>query len=134
MVDPALRNSIFPEGERCQEPMLMTLTPDYAQLYFPEGLAVPAASDEIWTIVFKPASAATAPPPRLNLYFVRDSELVYPIQAVRWKTPLSQPLADAAMLSDGQFARPQWRYENASTNAPFCGIPSRQAGESPAAR
>jgi len=136
LVDPAFRNQVFPEGERCQEPMVMTLAPEDSELCFPAGLAVPAASDETWSIVFKtttPTAALASRLPRVTVYFVRDSELVYPIQALRWKAPFSQPIADGDGLTDGKFARPQWRYENASTNAPFCGVPTQQHGESPAA-
>ncbi len=87
-VGRSFRNQLFREGEPCRSVRIMTLTQGQTQFYFPEGFAVPAASDEQWTFTFQAANRTTDRHRRIKhrcrLYFVRDTELVHPVKALHW--------------------------------------------------
>ena len=97
-VDSTFRNTCFPDGERCQNRRIVTLTQGQTQFFFPPGFAVPTASDEEWTFVFQAANRTTDQHRRVkhrcNLYFVKDSDLVYPVKALHWYVPYVQVVVD----------------------------------------
>jgi cyclophilin family peptidyl-prolyl cis-trans isomerase len=97
-VDMASRNRLFTEGERCRNNRIVTLTQGQTEFYFPDGFAVPAASDEQWSITFQAANRTTDQHRRIKhrcrLYFIRDVELIYPVKALSWFVPYVQVIVD----------------------------------------
>ncbi len=97
-VVPSLRNQLFPEGERCGNGRILTLTQGQTEFYFPEGFAVPVASEEQWTFTFQAANRTTDQHRRIKhrcrLYLVKDSELVYPVKALHWYAPYVSVIVD----------------------------------------
>jgi cyclophilin family peptidyl-prolyl cis-trans isomerase len=90
-VDPGFRNDAFPIGERCVSGRIVTITQGQTEIMFPTGFAVPVASDEPWRMFFQAANRTTNDHRRLKhrctLYFIKESDLVYPITALNWFTP-----------------------------------------------
>lgn len=97
-IDPAFRNKVFPEGERCHNGRLITLTQGQTNISFPEGFGVPVASDELWTWTFQAANRTTDVHRRLKhrclMYFSKDSDLMYPIKALSWYAPYISVVVD----------------------------------------
>jgi cyclophilin family peptidyl-prolyl cis-trans isomerase len=128
-VDPSFRNKVFPEGERCLNGELLSLTQRTTDLIFPGGFAVPAASDEHWNFKFHAANSSNQTRRdrlKLRLYFIRDHSLVYPITPLHWQTANSKPSSKAVLsnfFADFEFLRPEWK-SDPSKSAPFCGVPS----------
>ncbi len=87
-VNRAFRSQVFPQGEWCMHSRLMTISQGQNEIYFPEGYAVPVASDEVWNVMFQVANRTTDDHRRIKhrctLYFIKDSDLVYPITALNW--------------------------------------------------
>ncbi len=90
--DANFRNQVFTEAERCPTGRLITITQGQTEIAFPVGYAVPVASDELWTIGFQAANRTTEKHRRVKhrctLYFIKDKDLVYPITALNWFTPI----------------------------------------------
>ena len=86
------RNQIFSEAERCPTHRLITITQGQTAVTFPDGYGVPVASDEPWTVFFQAANRTTDKHRRVKhrctFYFIRDSDLMYPITALNWYTPI----------------------------------------------
>lgn len=97
-VDQAARDAIFPEGQRCQNSRIFTLTQGQTEIVFPDGFAVPAASDEVWLLEFQAANRTTDEHRRVKhrctFAFVKDSELVYPLKALTWFSPYISVIVD----------------------------------------
>lgn len=97
-VDPAFRNKIFTEGERNHNARLVTLTQGQTAISFPDGFAVPVASDEKWNLTFQAANRTSDAHRRLKhrcyMYFVKDSELMYPLKALSWYAPYISVVVD----------------------------------------
>ena len=76
----------------------MTITQGQSEIYFPEGYAVPVASDEIWGTMFQVANRTTDNHRRLKqrctMYFIKDSDLVSPMTALIWYTPFIYVITD----------------------------------------
>ncbi len=90
-INPAFRNKAFPQGERCPIDRIITITQGQTEMTFPEGYGVPVASDEPWNIILQAANRTTDEHRRLKhrctFYFIKDSDLVYPITALSWYAP-----------------------------------------------
>jgi ankyrin repeat protein len=97
-VDQDYRNKIFPEGERCNVFRVITITQGQTNMRFPEGFAVPVASDERWTVVFQAANRTTNEHRRLKhrctMFFIKDSDLVTPVKALGWYIPAGVVVVD----------------------------------------
>jgi hypothetical protein len=67
---------------------LLTLTQGELSFALPKGLAVPAASDETWSLMFQVLNhnrdGEFHVRQRLTLYFVRDADLFTPIEPATW--------------------------------------------------
>ncbi|PWT99374.1 MAG: hypothetical protein C5B53_05435 [Candidatus Melainabacteria bacterium] len=101
-VDPQFRNNAFPEGERCMSSRIVTITQGQTDIQFPEGYAVPVASDERWSMVFQAANRTTAEHKRVKhrctMYFLKDSDLVYPVTPLHWFAPYVRVVLDKNSL------------------------------------
>jgi len=90
-VNPNFRNKIFPAAARCETVRLATITQGQTEITFPDGYGVPVASDEPWNAVFQAANRTTDDHRRVKhrctLYFIKDTDLVYPITALGWYAP-----------------------------------------------
>lgn len=106
-INPNYRNNVFPQGQRCPIDRLATITQGQTEITFPKGYAVPVASDEPWTVIFQAANRTTDEHRRVKhrctFYFIKDSNLMYPITALNWYAPWiyvnidkNQPEADKA--------------------------------------
>ncbi len=97
-LDPAFRNKVFPEGERCHNTRIVTLTQGQTDVMFPQGFGVPVASDEQWTLTFQAANRTTDAHRRIKhrcfMYFVKDSDLLYPIKPLAWFAPYIAVIVD----------------------------------------
>jgi len=97
-VDPYKRNDIFPEGARCARSRLLTLSQGQSQITFPEGFAVPVASDEVWHFMFQAANRTTDAhrriKHRLTIYLIADDELVQPLTALAYFNPSVEVIVD----------------------------------------
>ncbi len=97
-VDKDFRNKVFFEGEPCRNNRIFTATQGETDMCFPEGFAVPAASDEFWTVYFQAANRTTDEHRRLRhrltMFFIKDSELVYPLKALDWYAPFVTVVVD----------------------------------------
>lgn len=95
---PAFRDRAFPDGERCANERLATISQGITEITFPEGYAVPVASDEPWKIIFQAANRTTDKHRRIKhratFYFIKDSELVYPMTALNWRVPFMTVVVD----------------------------------------
>ncbi len=92
------RNRAFPDGERCAGERLFTGTQGQTEIMFPEGYAVPVASDETWRISFQAANRTTDEHRRIQhratFYFIKDSDLVYPVTALSFRVPYVSVVVD----------------------------------------
>ncbi len=99
-VDQVSRFTVFPELERTGNERVTTLTQGQTEFYFPEGYAVPLASDEEWKFTFQAANRTTDKHRRIKhlctLYFSKDSELKKPLKALHWYNPYVTVQIDAA--------------------------------------
>lgn len=90
-VDAAFRDKAFARAERCHNQRLITLTQGQTEIVFPDGFAVPVATDETWTLQFQAANRTTDAhrrvKHRLTVAFIKDSDLVYPVKALAWYAP-----------------------------------------------
>ncbi|MBX9690175.1 MAG: hypothetical protein K2X27_25915, partial [Candidatus Obscuribacterales bacterium] len=90
-VDQVARFASFPDLERTGNLRIMTLTQGQTEFNFPDGYAVPVASDETWTFTFQAANRTTDEHRRLKhlctLTFVKDSDLKKPLKALHWFNP-----------------------------------------------
>lgn len=97
-IDNNFRNAAFPEGQQLRTTRLITLTQGQSSFFFPSGYGVPVASDEPWTLMFQAANRTTDEHRRLKhrcrLYFIKDSNLVYPIKALTWSVPFMTVVVD----------------------------------------
>lgn len=97
-VDPAFRNRVFEEGERCTQARILTLTQGQTEVRFPEGFGVPVASDEQWTWTFQAANRTTDEHRRLQhrmtMELIEDQDLLEPVQALAWMTPFLSVVVD----------------------------------------
>jgi len=90
-VKPNFRNTVFSQAQRCETVRLATITQGQTEITFPEGYGVPVASDEPWNAVFQAANRTRDEHIRVKhrctFYFIKDSDLVYPITALGWYAP-----------------------------------------------
>jgi len=97
-VDRNFRNKAFPEGERTVNPRLISLTQGQTEFIYPEGFAVPVASDEPWTFIFQAANRTSEQHRRVKhrctVWFIKDSELVRPVKALHWYVPYITVVVD----------------------------------------
>jgi cyclophilin family peptidyl-prolyl cis-trans isomerase len=97
-VDINQRNRIFTEGEWCNTSRVVTITQGQTELSFPDGFAVPVASDENWRFVFQAANRTTDEHrrirQRLTVYLLPDTALVEPITALNWYVPYVNVVVD----------------------------------------
>ena len=97
-VDPAERNRIFTDGQRCLTSRILTITQGQTDITFPEGFGVPVASDEHWRIVFQTANRTCDQHRRIKLrlkvYMIPDHDLVRPITPLAWYVPFIEVVID----------------------------------------
>jgi cyclophilin family peptidyl-prolyl cis-trans isomerase len=97
-IDVNKRNELFPDGARCTNGRLLTLTQGQAEVAFPAGFAYPLASDEIWRFVFQAANRTTDAhrriKQRLTVYLLPDEELVQPVTALNYFNPSVEVVVD----------------------------------------
>lgn len=97
-VNGDFRDRIFPEGQPCDNERLLTLTQGQTTVTFPEGFALPVASDEQWTFTFQAANRTTDEHRllrhRLRMELVEDKDLLEPIQPLAWFTPYLSVVVD----------------------------------------
>lgn len=78
-VDLPFRQKVFPDTQHTGNARIMTLTQGQTEFNFPDGYAVPVASDEVWTFTFQAANRTSNEHRRLKHYctvsFFRDSDL-----------------------------------------------------------
>lgn len=90
-VDRDFRIKAFPQAEPSGNARLMTLTQGQTEFYFPRGLAVPVASDEVWTFTFQAANRTSSRHRRVKhlctVSFIKDSDLSQPVKALHWYNP-----------------------------------------------
>jgi hypothetical protein len=76
---PGIHNSLFPDGERWNSDRLITITQGQTKIIFPEGFAMPMASDEEFRVSFQAANRTSAKPRNLKhratFYFIKDSDI-----------------------------------------------------------
>jgi hypothetical protein len=84
-------NKLFWQAEPCVTNRVITLTQGQTELKFPEGYAVPVASDEPWSVIFQAANRTTNKHRRVKhrctVYFIKDSDLHQPMTALNWFAP-----------------------------------------------
>lgn len=97
-VDPAYRNRLFPDGDRCTTSRIFTLTQGQTEITFPDGYGVPVSTDETWTFLFQAANRTTDEHRRVKhlctVFLVKDSELVTPMTALSWSVPYITVVVD----------------------------------------
>jgi hypothetical protein len=97
-VDLDFRNQVFPASEHPGNMRHIVLTQGQTQFAFPNGFALPVASDESWNFVFQTINRTSDVPRKVKgrcvLTFVKDSELVYPIKALFWYYPVINVVID----------------------------------------
>jgi cyclophilin family peptidyl-prolyl cis-trans isomerase len=90
-IDPAFRKKVFPKAQHSGNTRVMTLTQGQTDFHFPEGTAVPVASDEKWTFTFQAANRTTEQhrrvKHRLTIDLLKDSDAKEPITALFWYVP-----------------------------------------------
>lgn len=100
-VDQVTRFMAFPELERSGSSRLVTLSQGQNEFFFPDGFAVPVASDEEWTFVFQAANRTTDEHRRVKhlcvLVFSKDSELkqTEAPKALHWFNPYISVVLDS---------------------------------------
>lgn len=81
----------FSDLEHTGQSRIFTLTQGQTEFFFPEGYAVPVASDEEWQFTFQAANRTSDEHRRVKhlctLYLARDSELKSPMKALHWYNP-----------------------------------------------
>ncbi len=91
-------NMVFAEGERWNNDRLITITQGQTKIIFPNGFAVPLASDESFRVTFQAANRTSNEHRRLKhkatFYFIKDSNLVYPVTALYGRVPFAQVIVD----------------------------------------
>jgi cyclophilin family peptidyl-prolyl cis-trans isomerase len=96
--DVKYRNRVFAEGHRCVNDRVVSISQGETEQYFPEGFAVPCANDEPWKISFQAANRTTDVHRRLKhrvtFYFIKDRDVVNPIQALYWYAPYCKVVVD----------------------------------------
>ncbi|MBX9878493.1 MAG: peptidylprolyl isomerase [Candidatus Obscuribacterales bacterium] len=124
-VDPAMRKSLFPGALTSGNTRVMTLTQGQTSFHFPEGTAVPCASDELWRFTFQAANRTSEThrrvKHRMTLEFIKDSQAQGQMKALAWYVPYiavvtdgSSPEAMAAEHSGG----PNCMVTSSGDNAP----------------
>jgi len=108
-VEPGFRNRVFPRSEHSGNGRLITLTQGQTDFFFPEGFAVPVASDERWTFTFQAANRTTTEhrrvKHRLFVVFVKDSDLGRPVKALHWYNPYIAVVTDKKAEEPGSHAK-----------------------------
>jgi cyclophilin family peptidyl-prolyl cis-trans isomerase len=96
--DSAQRNDLFKEATRCVFGRVLTITQGCTDITFPEGYAVPVASDEQWHFIFQAANRSTDEHKRvkhrLTMNLIADQDLVRPITALAWTVPHIEVVVD----------------------------------------
>ena len=96
--DLVFRQSVFPEAEKASSGRLLCLTQGLTEIFFPEGFAVPVASDEPWRIITQVANRTTEKTRtlkhRLTFYFEDDQYLLKPVKALSWSIPYLAVVVD----------------------------------------
>ena len=97
-LNPSFRNTVLTMGERPMTSRLATITQGQTEITFPPGYGVPAVSDEPWNIILQAANRTTDKHRRIKLkctfYFIKDSDLAYPITALAWYAPFAYVVID----------------------------------------
>lgn len=97
-VDLDFRNQVFPISEHPGNMRHIVLTQGQTKFSFPNGFALPVASDESWNFVFQTINRTSDVPRKVKgrclLTFVKDSELVYPMKALFWYYPVINVVID----------------------------------------
>lgn len=90
-VDAAFRKKVFPKAQHSGNTRVMTLTQGQTDFHFPEGTAIPVASDEQWTFTFQAANRTTEQhrrvKHRLTVDLLKASEAKEPMTALFWYVP-----------------------------------------------
>ncbi len=101
--DKDLRNQAFPNAEPMQDDRMIILTQGQTDFKFPQGFAVPVASDENWILSCQSANRTTNKHRRikhqLTLSFIKDDQLTQPIKALHWLKPYIAVLMDKSSES-----------------------------------
>ncbi|CAN5373042.1 hypothetical protein BH10CYA1_BH10CYA1_20300 [soil metagenome] len=121
-VDLDRRDQVFPETHTGST-RLFTITQGQTDIHFPEGCAVPLASDELIHLKFQVANRTTTAHRRLKhlctIDFVKDSDLTKPMTALSWYTPfMAVELKDATKLPASQMHGPSCLALSTAENAP----------------
>jgi cyclophilin family peptidyl-prolyl cis-trans isomerase len=91
-------NMLFTDGERWNNDRLITITQGQTKVLYPPGFAVPLASDEPFRVTFQAANRTSNARRRLKhkatFYFIKDSDLVYPLTALYGRVPFAQVIVD----------------------------------------
>lgn len=99
-MDTVQHNKNFPHGERTTYNRLLTITQGQTEVHFPDGFAFPASSDEEWRVSFQAANRTSNQHRRVKhratFYFIKDSELAYPVTAMYTRTPFVTVVVDRA--------------------------------------
>ncbi len=104
-VEHGFRNRAFPQAQRTGSTRLITLTQGQTDFFFPEGFAVPVASDEKWTFTFQAANRTTQEHRRLKhrcfVAFIKDSDLARPVKSLHWYNPYITVVMDKTATPAG---------------------------------
>lgn len=91
-------NAAFSDGERWNSDRLITITQGQTNIMYPAGFAVPVSSDESFRVTFQAANRTTSEQRHLKhratFYFIKDSDLVYPVTALYSRVPFAQVIVD----------------------------------------
>jgi hypothetical protein len=75
-VDPTFRKKVFPNKLPNVNARIMTLTQGQTEFHFPEGTAIPCASDEVWKMTFQAANRTSTAhrrvKHRMTMEFIKD--------------------------------------------------------------
>jgi cyclophilin family peptidyl-prolyl cis-trans isomerase len=97
-VDIEPRNEAFPEGERCNNTRLSSLSQGLTTMMLPDGYAVPVSSQESFHFSFQAANRTSSVHRRVKhkctIYFIKDSDLVFPVTALHWYVPYITVVVD----------------------------------------
>src|SRR5262249_20373515 len=95
---PSQHNKLFPNGQRRLNDRVLVMTQGQTELLFPNGFALPVASDEQWNVGFQAANRTTDQHRRViqraTFYFIKDRDLVNPVTALTFRYPVVDVLAD----------------------------------------
>ena len=102
-IDGLTRDKVFPHAEKSGD-RIFTLTQGQTEFHFPDGYAVPVASNEKWKFTFQAANRTTNEHRRikhlLTVDFVKDSDLTKPMVALSYCTPYIAVVVDKNTNSD----------------------------------